>query len=178
MNMELHTKGASFIATQTADNPRDLVIDAIKMVPDGEVKEQFERFRTLLSECGDSYQRAVEWYFFVNMRDHLVNSRNRRPADPVERAEAKVQQQRRVENIKAQIVMLDLTMPNGKAMRDCTGSEMATFGNPKHGKCLKTLPISALWREATQRGQSRRWPASCIPMKPLPLPALPQQTAS
>lgn len=129
MNMELHAKGASFIATQTADNPRDLVIDAIKMIPDGEVKEQFERFRTLLGECGDDYQRAVDWYFFVNMRDYLVNTRNRRQPDPMQQAQAKAEQRALTEAFKAQIMMLDLKMPNGKAMRDCTGAEMAKFGN-------------------------------------------------
>lgn len=70
----------------------------------------------------------MEWYFFVNMRDYLVNSRNRNP-DPVERAQSRQRQAEVVESIKAQIVMLDLTMTNGKAMRDCTGAEMAKFGN-------------------------------------------------
>ena len=126
MNMELHAKGASFIATQTADNPRDLVIDVIKNMPDDEVKVQFEQFRSLLKDEPDGYQRAVDWYFFVNMRDYLVSSRTRSPA---ERASARDQQTALVEHIKAQIVMLDLTMPNGKSMKDCTGAEMAKFGN-------------------------------------------------
>jgi len=33
-----------------------------------------------------------------------------------------------VERIKAQILLLALTMPNGKPMSDCTGQEMASFG--------------------------------------------------
>lgn len=131
MNMELHAKGASFIATQTADNPRDLVIDVVKNMPDDEVKAQFEQFRTLLKEEPDGYQRAVDWYFFVNMRDYLVSNRNRPAPDPVERANAKAQQQETVERIKGQIIMLDFLMPigDGKPMRDCTGAEMARLGN-------------------------------------------------
>lgn len=130
MNMELHAKGASFIATKTADNPRDLVAIAIEAMPEAEVKKQFSQFRKLLEERSDEYQSAVDWYFFVNMRDYMVNPRNRmaRP-DPVQRAEARVEQRDRIESIKAQIIMLDLTMPNGKQMRDCTGQEMSTFGN-------------------------------------------------
>lgn len=126
MNMELHAKGASFIATQTTDNPRDLVIDVIKNMPEDEVKTQFEHFRALLKEEADGYQRAVDWYFFVNMRDYLVSNRTRGPA---ERQAAKAKQTEMVERIKAQIVMLELDMPNGKKMKDCTGAEMAKFGN-------------------------------------------------
>lgn len=128
MNLDLQAKGASFIATQTQDNPRSLVIEVLKTHADVEVKAQFEEFRRLVEDGGDAYQRAIDWYFFVNMRDYLINSRNRHN-DPVERTAAKLKHREIIEQIKAQIVMLDLTMPNGKAMRDCTGAEMAKFGN-------------------------------------------------
>jgi hypothetical protein len=130
MRTEIHAKGASFIATATEHNPRDLVIELVKQQPDSDRKTLFEQFRAELEDAGDEYRRAVEWYFFVNMYDYLVTSRSQRRApDPVQRAEARVQQRERVEAYKAQIVMLDLTMPNGKQMRACTGQEMATFGN-------------------------------------------------
>ncbi len=128
MNMELHSTGASFIAGKSEHNPRDLVIDAIKAMPGASRKEVFDRFRALLADAGDDYNRAVEWYFFVNMHDYLTTSRNK-GQDPVQRADARQQQAERVKAIKAQIIMLDLTMPNGKAMKDCTGAEMARFGN-------------------------------------------------
>lgn len=130
MNMELHAKGASFIAMKTDHNPRDLVIELVKKQPDADRRELFETFRTMLEDSGDDYRRAVEWYFFVNMYDYLVTSR-RTPPDPMQRAEARVQQRERVEAIKGQIVMLDFLMPigDGKPMRDCTGAEMARLGN-------------------------------------------------
>jgi len=128
MNLELHAKGASFIAMSSEHNPRDLVVDLVKKNPDADRKALFASFREMLDEMGEDYRRAVEWYFFVNMYDYLVTSRKQAP-DPIQRAEARVQQRERIEAIKAQIVMLDLTMPNGKAMRDCTGAEMAKFGN-------------------------------------------------
>lgn len=128
MHTQLHARGASFIAAQTSDNPRDLVIEAIESLPDNDVKDQFDKFRSMLNNQSDAYQRAVDWYFFVNMRDYLVNPRTR-TQDPMQRADALAQQRERIEAIKAKIVMLDLTMPNGKAMRECTGQEMATFGN-------------------------------------------------
>ena len=124
MNMALHSTGASFIAEKTDHNPRDLVIEVVKAMPEAGRKERFERFWADLGDAGDDNRRAVAWYFFVNMHDYLTTSRNQ--ADPVQRAQAK---RDLVESIKAQIVMLDLTMPNGKPMKDCTGAEMAKFGN-------------------------------------------------
>lgn len=127
MNMELHSTGASFIAEKTDHNPRDLVIEVVNAMPEGSRKDRFEQFWTSLDDAGEGYRRAVAWYFFVNMHDYLTTSRNQR--DPVQHAQSRVQQREIVESIKAQIVMLDLTMTNGKAMRDCTGAEMAKFGN-------------------------------------------------
>lgn len=128
MNMELRAQGASFIAGKSDQNPRDLVIESLKVMPEAARKDVFDHFRSALHEAGEDYQRSVEWYFFVNMYDYLTTNRTR-PKNPVERAEARVAQREVVERIKAQIIMLDLTMPNGKPMRDCTGGEMARFGN-------------------------------------------------
>lgn len=128
MNMDLHANGASFIAMASEHNPRDLVVELVKKNPDRDRKELFDSFRETLDEAGDDYRRAVEWYFFVNMYDYLVTSR-RTPLDPMQRAEAKARQAETVERIKSQIVLLELDMPNGKKMKECTGGEMAKFGN-------------------------------------------------
>lgn len=128
MNLELHSTGASFVAAKEDNNPRDIVLDAIQMVPGGTRKEIFQRFRTLLGEVGDEYQRAVDWYFFVNMHDYMTTNRSR-PNLVAQRAKAIERQDGVVENIKAQIVLLDLTMTNGKLLGDCTGAEVATLGN-------------------------------------------------
>jgi len=127
MNMELHSTGASFVAEKSDHNPRDLVIEVVKTMPEASRKDRFERFWLSLADVGEDYHRAVAWYFFVNMHDYLTTTRNQR--DPVERAEDRAKQTELVEKIKAQIVMLELTMPNGKPMKDCTGAEMAKFGN-------------------------------------------------
>jgi hypothetical protein len=155
MNLELHAKGASFVATQKENNPRDLVIKSLEKMPEAEVKEQFEQFRSLLEKNSDSYQRAVDWYFFVNMRDYLTSNRNR-TQDPVERAQARVAHQEAVERIKSQIVMLDFLMPigDGKPMRDCTGAEMAKLGNRYQkiaAKVGKTKTVGAVLSEEQVR---------------------------
>lgn len=127
MNMELHSTGASFVAEKSEHNPRDLVIEAVKKMPEASRKERFDRFWLSLTDAGEEYQRAVAWYFFVNMHDYLTT--NRSQVNPARRTEVRTQQTEVVERIKAQIIMLNLTMPNGKAMKDCTGAEMARFGN-------------------------------------------------
>lgn len=128
MNTELHSTGASFVAAKEENNPRDIVLEAIKALPEGTRTERFEKFRSDLAELPDAYHRAVEFYFFVNMHDYFTTNRSR-GRDPLERSSHHIQQVELVESIKAQIVILNLTMPNGKSMRDCTGAEMAKFGN-------------------------------------------------
>lgn len=128
MNMELHSTGASFVAAKEHDNPRDLVLETIKKGPSLTRKERFEDFRGLLKENNEEYQRAVDWYFFVNMHDYFTTNRSR-PADPVERAEARQRQSETVERIKAQIILLDLTMPNGRLLGDCTGADLMTMNS-------------------------------------------------
>ncbi len=127
MNMQLHSTGASFVAAKEKNNPRDLVAKIIEKMESAERSEQFEAFRTMLAKRSDEYQRAVDWYFFVNMHDYMTTNRNRR-RDPIERAEALAEKHDRVKSIVAQIVLLDLTMPNGMALRDCTFAECAKFG--------------------------------------------------
>lgn len=118
----LHSTGASFIAEKSEHNPRDLVIETIEAMPDAGRKDRFEQFWLSLADAGEDYGRAVAWYFFVNMHDYLTTNRSLR--DPVQRATARAKQTERVEKIKAQIVMLDLAMPNGKRLGDCTGAEL------------------------------------------------------
>lgn len=153
MNMGLHSTGASFVAGREDSNPRDLVVDVVKNNPSGTRKEQFEQFRASLQESGDEYQRAVDWYFFVNMQSYLTGTRHR--ADPVVRQAAVQQRAEMVEHIKAQIVVLDLTMPNGKPMKDCTGAEMAKFGN-RYQKIAervgKTKTVGSILNEEQVRG--------------------------
>ena len=126
MHTELKATGASFISGKDDHNPRDLVIESIEQLPDGNRKDVFEHFRAALREMGGEYQRAVDWYFFVNMHDYLTTNRNRQKP-PSQQAKAEMRQAALVESIKNQ--MLDLPMPNGKEMRACTGAEMAKFGN-------------------------------------------------
>lgn len=126
-HVESSRTGASFIGKHEANNPRQMLIRILEDNSGASKEVLFSLFRLCLEE-DEGFQRAVDWYFFINMFEYAVTSRNRR-LDPTVKAEARMKQAEMVESIKSQIVMLDLTMTNGKAMRDCTGAEMAKFGN-------------------------------------------------
>jgi hypothetical protein len=127
MHADTSRTGASFLSKQAPDNPRQMLIKILESNPEMEKDDLFKAFRDELKE-DDNYQRAVDWYFFVNMYEYLNTSRNRKP-DRASRAAAKAASDALVETFKIKLALLDLPMPNGKAMRDCTGAEMAKFGN-------------------------------------------------
>jgi hypothetical protein len=132
-----------------------MLLDLMESHAEKTKNEIFEMFRDALAE-DQSYQRAVDWYFFLHMYDYATDPRRSGPApDPVQRAEARVQRREAIQRVAAQIVMLDLTMPNGKTMRECTGAEMAKFGNRFQKiaeKVGKTKTVGAVLSEEQVRG--------------------------
>lgn len=127
MHADTSRTGASFLSKQAPDNPRQMLIGILESNPELSKDDLFSAFCDELKE-DENYQRAVDWYFFINMYEYLNTSRNRKP-NPASRAAAKEEADAMVESIKIKIALLDLPMANGKAMRDCTGAEMAKFGN-------------------------------------------------
>lgn len=135
--MNASIKTASYFISNLADNPRDLLVQ-IGNDNKGLSKEQvFEKFRSELIKSKEM-MRAVQWYFFINMYEYSFGTKNQegrpraaenRRASDLQRVEAKILQDTIIEDVKRQLVLLDLMMPNEKLMRDCTGSEMAKFGN-------------------------------------------------
>lgn len=149
----LHETGASLMSAKAKGSKpvaMDIVKKAIERDPEGTREEQFEVFRSLLKK---DTEREALFYFFVNMRSYFVTNRSIR--DPMQRAQAKQQQEDMVESIKAQIMLLDLTMPNGKPMKDCTGAEMSKFGNRYQRiaeKVGKAKLVGAVLNEEQVRG--------------------------
>lgn len=117
--------GAASLSRLATTNPREIVI---QLVRDGcSKKDAFDEFRTRIAN-NDALQRAVDWYFFTNMFDYEASSRNGNspfsPLSPTHEADHKA----RIDQFKGKIMLLALTMPNEKPMRDCTGSDMDKFG--------------------------------------------------
>jgi hypothetical protein len=126
MHSDTSRSGASFVAKRSEVNPRELLIGIIEQTDDIKDKDAlFDQFREAIQD-DERYQRAIDWYFFVNMYDYLVTSRNQKPS-PQEQAK----RQAAVDNIKQQItkvVLLNFVLPNGKALRDCTFADCAKAG--------------------------------------------------
>lgn len=127
--------GALMIKQIAQDNPRELLVEIIGENRDRDKNAIFEIFRKEVIKS-QALSRAVQWYFFINMYEYVETSRNQGPGGrgpsvvtPSRRLEGRIVQEQIVESIKQQIVILDLLMPNEKLMRECTGSEMALFGN-------------------------------------------------
>lgn len=157
VNLSLHATGASFIAMCTEHNPRDLVIELIESMQGEQRDKMFEEFRRRISE-NDRYQRAVDWYFFVNMHDYLTTSRNKHQT-PQQRAHAKQAADECVTDLKRKIVdivLLDIILPSGKRLRDSTFAEcgraggwftkLAKMGKPAQvvGKVLTEAKLKAI----------------------------------
>lgn len=85
-------------------------------------------FAERMKEDDDLLNAAAEYAVINAVNSITRTSAARQPAKPEERAARAQQQTALVENIKGQIMMLNMEMPNGKRMRWCTGAEMVKFG--------------------------------------------------
>lgn len=128
MNTHMRTTGASFVAQPGKHNPRDLIIRLVEDHPTETRDDLFLKFRALID--GDSdYQRAVDWYFFVNMHDYLTSNRNRnKPASAGQREAMTLKKVNDIKRRIVDVVLLDLILPNGKALRDATFGDCAKAG--------------------------------------------------
>jgi hypothetical protein len=117
--------GASKVSDRS---PRELVLKVIEQNPGIEKKQAFELFLVAVG-TDRGYWRAMAFYFFVHMWEYAFGPATRTKPDPIQRLEDRQRETDMVERAKAQIMLLDLKMPNDKPMRDCTGAEMAKFGN-------------------------------------------------
>lgn len=136
MHTTARATGISFVASPLEYNPRDVLMDIIKRAPEADRKQVFNEFCEAIGADVENnpHLRAVVWYFVINMYGQITDPRpqgHNRQAQP----DLKVVREARAEQLSTivervkQRVMLDLEMPNGKLMRDCTGAEMAKFGN-------------------------------------------------
>ena len=120
-------------------NPRALLADII----DGNLglskKEMLEVFRErVLEDEENGYINTIIESWFSNNYNSLI----RRPQDGIVSAYERKTTQQNVAVIvekhierRAKIILLDLLMPNGKELRDCTGKDCGKLG-PKVGKWL------------------------------------------
>lgn len=135
--MQLRTASAGLKTTERS------ALDVLKKVIEnfsGETKQQrFKEFCKLIAG-NEEYQRAVRWYYFVNMCDQLAaaGKPDKPPAEKIQPAVSladkvlkAVEREASVRRLKRKIVqtvLLDLILPNGKLLRDAKFEDCAKAG--------------------------------------------------
>jgi len=136
-------RGATFLAKNTPLTVRGILIDLVRENPKLDKELLFERFQQAISEDAE-YLEAIQRYFFINNYNAVMTELRGEAAEGqrstgfaapatvatsmARRIEREATVSAGVERATRQIALLFLTMPNGKAMRYCTGTEMAKFG--------------------------------------------------
>lgn len=87
------------------------------------VREDEEYFLAVSDYAWDAAFRAL-----TEQKKHARPSAEQRAASAAASASRAAEHARVVKGIAEQVMMLNLEMPNGKRMRNCTGPEMAAFG--------------------------------------------------
>lgn len=125
----------------------DIFQRSLRNDPDGSRKDQFKAFLKAIRESDDLVEQLAETYFEQNYhrfkiqekggsvqivgtpveerRAATIAARQERDAQIETLAQARVN--RALDHIK-NIILLDLKMPNGKKLRECTGADLAKIG--------------------------------------------------
>jgi hypothetical protein len=126
-------------------NPRDLMLKIRKRHPTADRDENFAFFLEAMDKPGNQkYLHAIFEYYHTNAYKALVNDEAKpKPAKPdktkpaaKEKAAAAKQQATgkaadtvtAIVETQAKIVLLDMVLPNGIALRDCTGDDCRSAG--------------------------------------------------
>lgn len=138
----------------------DVFRNAMMNDPDGSRDDQFNAFLEEVKENPKYIKALAEDYFYRMYAQWKVDKEGKShtlAATPAterraelsaekrkERAEQVTQKAVEIANQVRRIVLLDLPMPNGKKLRDCTFSEVGKFGNwmselATHGKPTQVI---------------------------------------
>jgi hypothetical protein len=146
-------------------NPRELIMRIMRENPSADETTLRELFWREVRNDED-YQRVLSEYFldhvFKSLHDSESRKRSSKQAKEAARERAhsvKRQLKARVQE-EAKLILLDLLMPNGKTLRNCTGADCECFGGwftrlAKHvpakklvGDVLNERDVRKLWQRA------------------------------
>jgi hypothetical protein len=127
-NLDMGTTGAKRVSWAT-ENPRSLLLDLIKENPtwgyDG-IEKLF------IEKAGDNPDMVTELarYYFAHTWRSIHKERSHPHSTAATRAETaiKISKTKEIITEKLQTILLDLILPNGKALRHCTGRDCRKAG--------------------------------------------------
>lgn len=156
MQTELGVLGAK-VQSWARANPRDLLKSIIEANPTADEREIFRLLKVRLGEDdGQDYMDVILDYWFTNNFRSLApivgQSREARAATASIPAIKETIKER-----ATTMVLMDLAMPNGLPLRDCTGADCNKFGGwlsaiakklkpqQKVGNALSEAQVRAMW---------------------------------
>jgi len=115
-------------ATWRRANPRELLARIITENREKSAQAWRDLFWHEIGEDGQMLRAIAEYWLDHNLRSLTDDNRDRdRTARRTAIQDAKTQVMERIGE-QAKIVLLDLVMPNGKTLADCTGADCRRFG--------------------------------------------------
>lgn len=116
---------------------RDLLAEIVKEYPRASDDKLLREYLDRCRNSEDDFEAAVTYAFDNNIR--ALRKQDISARERAERANRKVEVAKQaarvaerhadaVKAIKHQVMLLNLPMPNGKLMRNCTGEEIGGFG--------------------------------------------------
>lgn len=120
------------------DNPRDLLRQLVEQNPTWSREHVFKEFKAKIIK-NRSFIDVVLEYWFANNFHSLVRDPGGRPTHGQQGAAAsgaKAKIQARIKQ-EAQVLLLDLMMPIGKKLGDCTGLECKALSTKMGGWLLR-----------------------------------------
>jgi hypothetical protein len=160
MSIDIGSYGAKRQSTRRA-SPRDILLTLLKQHPAGSERVLLGLFTEKVIERRDYLDVIIEYWFTNNYRSLF-----KKTMSPDEQAKRAEEFRIKREEVKAEIkrratrmVLLDLAMPNGKALRDCTGrdckkaggwfTKLAKMIKPDDvvGKVLSETQVRKVWQK-------------------------------
>ena len=145
IEVDTGTYGAKRQSSRKA-NPRDILLKLMEEHKSTSEKDLRRLFTDKVIEDHDQLDAIIEYWFANNYRSLVA----KKIETPETKATAVAARSARVAAVKAEIkvraarmVLLDMVMPNGKALRDSTGKDCANAGGwlAKIAKAIKPTQI-------------------------------------
>lgn len=127
---QISRTGAAGMARRGKKSPLQVLVDIIDGDPSADVQRLFRQWWNVVSADDDLLQ-AAGWHAFHNMLASLDRDRRKTKDRKRQSKKAQADFRDRVEGIKDKIraaVLMDLTLPSGKKLRDATFAECSKAG--------------------------------------------------
>jgi hypothetical protein len=151
----------AFRATWRKDNPRSLLEAIIAKNPKANEEKIHAMFWREIEDDKQLLRACVEYWLDNNYRSLSIEKQKTRPLAGAQKSaqdaavQGVVKEIRQRIAIEAQIVLLDLVMPNNKKLADCTGVECLSFGGWM-AAIAKQVPATSIVSEVLSENDVRK----------------------